>query len=142
VLVAGCGEDERVAYQRDLSRATNGVEDALDQGSLGPTAAVGPAEVERIAAALRTSAEDVDGLDAPDDVADEQLQLVRGLAGVADSFEQLADQLRRAESETERAELFVAFTTDERAEQAFDDLESAQDGFARAGLRVFDPPGK
>jgi hypothetical protein len=137
MLAAGCGGAERLEYERDLAEVGRIVDDSLEQLPEDDGSSVGPSEVARIADDLREAADQLADLDPPADAAKAQARLERGLRGVAESFDDLAAELRSANSDDRKADLFVSFATDEDVEAAFADLLEAQEAFAREGYRVF-----
>lgn len=137
LAAAGCGESERVVYKRELAAVGRTVDQALAKVPADGARPVGPADIERIAGDLRAAADQLDELDPPADAARSQARLQRGLRGVATTFDDLSKDLRGAQTNEQKAELFVRFANDEHAERAFDDLIGAQESFAEDGYRVF-----
>ena len=138
LLLAGCGGDARVNYQRDLSEAGATVAAALDKLPRDETTTVTPAQLHGLADQLRDASGDIEGLDAPDDAVQKaQDQLGSGLKGVAEAFDGLADDLDGAVDDDAKAELFVAFASDTKIDAAFADISEAQSKYAAAGFHVF-----
>ncbi|MBC7460064.1 MAG: hypothetical protein H7287_01745 [Thermoleophilia bacterium] len=138
LLLAGCGADARVSYQRDLSAGGAKVAAALDQLPRDETTTVTPTQVHALADQLRDASGEIDGLDAPDDATQRaQQQITSGLTGVADAFDGLADKLDQAGDDDAKAELFVAFASDPKIDAAFADISEAQAKYATAGFHVF-----
>jgi hypothetical protein len=142
LLVAGCGSADRVEYERQLAAVGRIVDRSLAQLPTDDASTVGPDEVRRIAGDLREAADRLDDLNPPEDAVDAQERLERGMRGVAEAFETLADDLSGAGTDTQKAELFVRFATDEQVDAAFDDLVGAQEAYAEAGYRVFGAPSQ
>lgn len=137
VLVLGCGKADRVEYERDLAKVGRVVDRSLEQLPEDDSATIGSEDVRRIAGDLREAADQLEDLSPPDDAVDAQARLERGLRGVADAFEQLADDLDASTTDTQKAELFVRFASSQDVEAAFDDLVGAQEAYADDGYRVF-----
>ncbi|MCW2955133.1 MAG: hypothetical protein JWO69_2 [Thermoleophilia bacterium] len=137
LAAAGCGGPDRAEYSSDLSEVGGKVDAALEALPETDRATLGPQEVDQVAEELRAAADDLEGLEPPDDAAKPQARLEQGMRGVAAAFEQLADDLRATESDQEKGELFVSFSTDTDVEAAFEDISSAQEAYVEAGYRVF-----
>lgn len=137
MLAVGCGGADRLEYERDLAKVGRIVDRSLEQLPEEDGSIVGPEDVARIADDLREAADQLDDLEPPADAAKAQDRLERGLRGVAAAFDDLATELRSANSDERKADLFVSFATDEKVETAFADLLEAQEAFAREGYRVF-----
>ena len=137
VVAAGCGKADRVEYERDLAKVGRIVDESLEQLPDDDTAAVGPSDISRIAGDLREAADQLADLEPPDDARDAQEQLEAGLRGVADAFDQLAEDLADASSDGAHADLFVKFAEDEDVDRAFEDLVAAQEAYDAEGYRVF-----
>lgn len=140
-VLAGCGSADRVEYERDLAKVGRIVDRSLEQLPQDQDEQVGPEDIRRIADDLREAANSLADLDPPQDARDPQDRLERGLRGVAGAFEQLAEDLAEAETDTQQAELFVAFASDAEVDRAFEDVVGAQEAFAEHGYRVFGAPG-
>lgn len=137
LAVVGCGGDERVAYERDLAKVGRVVDSSLEELPSGGSETIGADEVSGLATDLREAADDLHDLDPPEGAAAAQKRLERGLRGVADAFSDLSDDLRKARTDADKADLFVEFATDERVDKAFDDVIGAQEAYAAHGYRVF-----
>lgn len=138
-VAAGCGEDPEVAYQRDLREVGTQVAASLDRVPTDSDEPVTSKQIAHLADRLRDSAGELEDLDPPSDATrTAQATFVRGLRKVATALVDLARDLDAAPDEADQAERFVEFATDESIEKSFDDLEDAQDAFARAGFRVFE----
>ena len=140
LVVAGCGGPDRASYEQDLAEVGRVVDRALAAMPQDATTETGPEQVNTLAGELREAADQLDDLDPPDNAAAPQRRLERGLRGVADAFEDLAVDLTQAETDEAKAELFVAFATNEQIDRAFEDLAGAQEAYAREGYRVFRAP--
>ena len=136
-LCVGCGGDERAEYQQELTAVGATVSGALDALPQDDDTVVGAAEVAKLADELEAAADQLDELDPPEDVAAAHRRLLRGLRGVAKTFDALARDLDDATTESAKAELFVAFATDERVNESFTDLIGAQEAFAAKDYRIF-----
>lgn len=141
LALTGCGGTDHADYERDLAEVGDVVEEALEAVPQDDSEPTGPEQVVALSRQLRDAADQLADLDPPDDAARAQRRLERGLRGVAEAFEELGSDLRSAEGEAAKADLFVEFTTDERTDTAFGDIVAAQDEYRREGYRVFDPPG-
>jgi hypothetical protein len=137
---AGCGGSQRIEYEQDLAKVGRIVDTSLAELPDDDTQTLGPAQVTSLAADLREAADQLDDLDPPDDAKDAQARLERGLRGVATAFDDLARDLKTADTDTEKAELFVQFATATKVDRAFDDVIGAQEAYARKGYRVFSAP--
>ncbi|MCW2961088.1 MAG: hypothetical protein JWM25_1232 [Thermoleophilia bacterium] len=137
VLLAGCGGPDRAEYQADLVRAGDVITTALDEMPQTDRATLGPDDVDSIADDVREAADEIADLDPPDDAAKPQRRLVRGLRGVAAAFEDLATDLRKVQTDEQKAELFVKFATDPDVTTAFEDVSASQAAYVEAGYRVF-----
>jgi hypothetical protein len=137
LLLAGCGGADRTEYQADLARAGDSLETALDELPETDRATLGPDDVDSIADDVRAAAEEIADLEPPDDAVKPQRRLVKGLRGVAESFDELATDLRKVQTDDEKAELFVSFATDPDVTTAFEDVSASQAAFVEAGYRVF-----
>lgn len=135
--VAGCGASERVEYERDLAKVGRVVDEALEALPRDETTTIGPEQVATLADELREAAEQLSDLDPPEDAEDAQERLERGLRGIADGFDELAEDLRAAETDAQKAEVFVQFATDREVDAAFGDVLAAQEAYAAEGYRVF-----
>lgn len=142
LLASGCGEAERVEYERDLARIGTGVDAALAALPQDESRALGPADVARLADEVREAAEQLSDLEPPDDARAAQRRLERGLRGVAAAFEELAKKLEGASDDAEKADVFVDFATDPKVDAAFDDIIGAQERYAAEGYRVFGARGR
>lgn len=140
LFAAGCGGSERVEYERDLAKVGEVVDTSLEQLPQDESQTTGPAEMAALADDLREAAEQLSDLDPPDDAKAAQQRLERGLRGVASAFDDLALELRAAEGDEEKAEVFVEFATDQRVDAAFDDIIGAQEAYSAKGYRVFGSP--
>ena len=137
VLVAGCGSSDRLEYERDVAKAGRTVDKALERYGDTADGAVDADDVAMIASELREAADQLEDLDPPTDAAAAQTRLVTGLRGVATAYDELAADLREAQEDRERAELFVAFDADPKVNEAFEDLAGAHEAYLREGYRVF-----
>lgn len=137
LLATACGGADRVEYERDLAAVGRSVDRSLEQLPADETATIGPEEVRRIADDLREAADQLEDLDPPPDAERAQARLERGLRGVATAFDDLADELVRATTDSQKAALFVRFARDRQVDQAFEDVVGAQEAFAEEGYRVF-----
>lgn len=140
VLAAGCGGNERVEYERDLAKVGNVVDDALAELPQDETSTIGPEQVSTLADDLREAADQLADLDPPAGASAPQERLERGLRGIAEAFDELAADLRDAETDEQKAEVFVQFATDQQVDAAFDDVVGAQEAYAARGYRVFGAP--
>jgi hypothetical protein len=136
-LVAGCGGSQRVEYERDLAKVGKVVDDALAKLPQDESTTIGPEQVTQLAESLREAADQLADLDPPDDAKRPQARLEKGLRGIADSFDQLASDLQKADSDEQKADVFVDFYTDQQVDAAFDDVIGAQEAYAAKGYRVF-----
>jgi hypothetical protein len=59
---------------------------------------------------------------------------------VATALVDLAHDLDTSSDDAAQAERFVEFATDDSIQKSFEELENAQDAFARAGFRLFEDP--
>lgn len=92
IVAGGCGGSERLSkteYEQELKGA--GVElsnasTALAQASTGPEYVAG---VEQVQAGLRKAADDLDGVNPPEDVDAANDRLVDALRGLADEFDKV-----------------------------------------------------
>jgi hypothetical protein len=89
VLVAGCGGERlsKVEYQQKLKEAGVELSNAsktLSRATTGPQYASGAEQVED---GLRNVADDLDGVDPPEDVAPANGRLVDAFRGLADEFD-------------------------------------------------------
>lgn len=139
-LLAGCGSADRVEYERELAKVGRMVDRSLAQLPGDEAETVDQADVRRIADDLREAAAQLDDIDPPEDAAEAHEQLARGMRGVANAFDELADDLDAATTDVETAEVFVRFTGSAEVDEAFDDLVAAQEALAAEGYRVFDAP--
>lgn len=137
LVVAGCGGSERLAYERDLAKVGKLVDRSLEQLPDDGGESLGAPEVRGLATDLREAADQLDDLDPPDDARTAQDRLERGLRGAAVAFDDLAGELGDAQTDEQKAELFVTFATDEEVDAAFDDLIGAQEAYSEEGYRVF-----
>lgn len=137
LVTVGCGGSERLAYERDLAKVGRTVDASLEDLPDADGETIGADEVAALAEDLRDAADQLEDLDAPTGVADAQKRLERGLRGIADAFDNLAERLRSAKTDAAKAELFVEFATDEDVDAAFDDVIGAQERYAAKGYRVF-----
>lgn len=136
-LLAGCGGPDRAAYERDLAKVGRRVDAALASLPQDDRSTLGAEDVAGLADDLREAANQLDDLEPPKDAAAPQRKLERGLRGVADAFDDLARDLRAANTDAARAERFVEFATDDGIERSFEDIGAAQEAYAREGYRVF-----
>jgi hypothetical protein len=94
LAVAGCGGGERLSkteYEQNLKGAGVELSNAsrsLAQATTGPQFVTG---VQQTQDGLRKVADDLDGLDPPEDVAPANGRLVAALRGLADEFEQVKE---------------------------------------------------
>ncbi|MCW2925044.1 MAG: hypothetical protein JWM98_2448 [Thermoleophilia bacterium] len=138
LLLAGCGDSERLTYERDLTKVGRDVERALDALPQDDTRTIGPGELSKLASQLREAADQLDDLDPPKGVGDAQRRLGHGLRGVATGFDDLASNLRAATDDQARSELFIEFQADEHVDAAFEDILAAQAAYSAKGYRVFE----
>lgn len=138
-VVAGCGGSQRVEYERDLAKVGTVVDDALAELPQDETKTVGPEQLGQLAETLREAADQLEDLDPPQDARRPQARLEKGLRGVASAFDDLATNLRAADTDEEKADVFVDFYTNEKVGAAFDDVVGAQEEYAARGYRVFGP---
>ena len=138
-LLAGCGGSQRVEYERDLAKVGKVVDDALAKLPQDESTTIGPEQVGQLAETLREAADQLDDLDPPEDAKRPQARLEDGLRGVASAFDGLATDLRAADTDEQKADVFVDFYTDEKVDAAFDDVIGAQEAYAARGYRVFGP---
>ena len=141
LLVSGCAGDESVTYERELADIGTEVDVALrnvDEAEDAP----GPDELDELATVLEESADMLDEIEPPEEVAGPHDRLRSGLAGVAAGFRALADDLRAARGSAELEQAFLDFTVDPDVDAAYQDIEVAQREFAREGYRVFPARGR
>lgn len=139
LVASGCGEDPKVAYQRDLRAVGARIERALKQLPSGQQT-VSARDIRALSEALDEAADDLDDIDAPENVADAQRRFVRGLRGASAAYADLARELAAADTDAERADVFVSFATDDSIDSAFTDMSGAQETLAAAGFRLFRAP--
>lgn len=140
-LLAGCGEDPKVSYQRDLRSVGSHVATSLARIPTDDDQTIAPQQIAKLADQLRSSADSLSSLNPPDDTTKRaQKMFVRGLRGVATALTGLSRHLAKSPDAATQAERFVEFATDDSIQRSFDDLENAQDAYARAGFRVFKDP--
>lgn len=137
LLAAGCGGSSRDAYQQDLTQVGGIVERALAKMPADEQTTVTPDQVHELADQLRDASNDLDGLDAPKGAVAPQAKMVHGLSNVADAFDGLADDLAAAKDDEAKAELFVAFASNTKIDDAFNDIAAAQTELANQGFHVF-----
>lgn len=140
-VAAGCGESERVEYERDLAGVGRIVEESLEALPRDPTTAIGPEHVARLADDVRDARRELSALRPPEEAEDAQARLERGLRGVATAFDELAADLEAAQTDAQKGEVFVNFATDERVDAAFEDLVAAQEAYDANGYRLFGRAG-
>jgi hypothetical protein len=139
-IATGCGSSQRVEYERDLAKVGRGIDHSLAKLPTDDSQSISPQQVAGLADDLREAANQLDDLDPPDDAKDAQAKLARGLRGVARAFDDLASRLRKADTDSAKAELFVKFATDQQVDAAFDDIVAAQKQYSSKGYRVFSAP--
>jgi hypothetical protein len=94
IVLGGCGGGDRLSkteYQQQLKDAGVQLADAsksLAQATTGPEYVTGAQQVQD---GLRKVADDLDGLESPEDVASANDRLVGALRGLADEFEQVKE---------------------------------------------------
>jgi len=138
LVAAGCGGSDRADYEQELAKVGDVVEQALDRLPEDQAEALTAENVRALAEELDDAASELADLDPPKDAASAHKSLHSGLRGVASSFDQLADDLGEARTDSEKARVFVAFATDQGIGRAFEQLGDAQESYARNDYRVFD----
>lgn len=137
LLAGGCGSSERVEYERELAKVGRIVDTALAELPQDETTTLGPEQVSSLAEDLREAADQLEDLEPPSGAKAPQERLEQGLRGIAKAFDALADDLQEADTDQQKAEVFVKFSTDQRVDAAFDDVLGAQEAYADKGYRVF-----
>ena len=137
LVVAACGESSHDEYQDELTAVGNEVERALDEIPRDGSQLTGSSLVD-LAAALEQAADELDDTNPPGEVERAHEQMITGFRDAAEVFERLGERLDAAGTESEQADLYVTFATDEKASAAFRRIDEAQDSFAHHGYRVFD----
>jgi hypothetical protein len=108
-LAAGCGGDEGLSkadYEQEVRSAGDRLESAFTKLAESGQGAAGQGSVDEVTGTikeaqdeLRASADDLDGIDPPEDVQQEHARLVGGLRALADDL----DELRKAIDERDLA---------------------------------------
>jgi hypothetical protein len=133
IAVAGCGGGERLSkaeYQQKLKAA--GVElsaasKSLAQATTGPQFAAG---VEQVQDGMRKVADDLDGLNPPEDVDAANDRLVNALRGLADEFDKVKEAAAKGATEARAAGARLA------SSQASEDAQQAILEIQRRGYDV------
>lgn len=136
-VALGCGGSQRLDYEHDLAKVGSVVDRSLAKLPKDDSETIGPEQVTSLAEDLREAADQLHDLDPPGDAVRPQRRLEHGLRGIAAAFDDLARRLTTADTDAQKAELFVQFATDEKIDSAFNDVIAAQDAYAQAGYRVF-----
>lgn len=133
-FVAACGSStlDKRDYQDKVTKVGDAAESQLHgvvDGNSPPTAE----QMQRAGSVFQQAARDLGKLEPPTKVAKAHKQLVDGFQLLGDSFARYSDNLARANSDADRAQVFVDFAADTKVQRAFDDLTAAQAAFRTAG---------
>lgn len=136
LALVGCGEMSKQEYQKKADRIGRRAERQMDtifKGGKPPTSR----SLQRASAVIDDAAGEMEDLHPPAAVKTAHDRMVRGLHGLADAFGRLADDLKDAKTDEQRAKVFLKMGQDDDAKKAFDDLSAAEKAFAKAGYKVF-----
>lgn len=140
LLAAACGGPlSKAEYEKQVEKIGKKAEKQLDK-VIGGTSDKPPTEsdLKEAQKVFEDTADELEGLNPPKEVAKPHDQLVKGMRELGETFGKLAKDVGKAKTDEERANVFLKSATDKEAQKAFEDLTKAQEAFAKKGYTVFD----
>jgi hypothetical protein len=133
LLFAGCGGPlGKSEYQSRVDRIDRKAQRQL-RGVVDGNSPPSARQMRTAGKVFGDAAHDLDGIEPPKGVARAHHHLEQGYQLLGTAFARHADDLAKAKTDADRAQVFVAFADDKDVRKAFSDLTAAQHEFRAAG---------